>query len=420
MKNKWKIWLVLTLLFAFLVNMAACGKANTDDLTKNIEKNDVTGKSADERFLDSQYTFAAELFRRSAEESRCENTLISPLSVMAALAMTANGANGETRTQMEKVLGGTLSIEELNEYLYHYIQKLPSSEDYKLHLANAIWARKNSLEVKKEFLQTTADYYGAAFYEAPFDQMTLREINDWVSENTDGMIDSILSELPDDLMMVLINALCFDAAWAKAYPESAVRDATFNALSGKEQTVKMMYSSEDYYLSDKNTTGFIKNYADGKYQFVALLPEENEDFEEYVASLTGEKLKALLASKEKWPVTAALPKFEYEYELSLANILQGMGITKAFIGGKADLSGIGVPKAGELFIGDVLHKTFISVGEERTKAAAVTVIETLTTSAELNPKQPKTVILDRPFVYIIIETETNLPIFLGTVTEITP
>ncbi len=418
MKTKIKIITALLLLIALTVNVVSCGAVGASDLMDGIKAREIPEKSADEIFTSTQFAFAAALFRRAAEESGCENTLISPLSVISALAMTANGAKGETLAQMEKVLGGGLTLAELNEYLHSYVENLPSGEDYKLHLANSIWAKKNHLTIRPDFLQTNADYYGADLFEAPFDTSTVKDINDWVSKNTDDMIKNIVDEIHDDNVMFLINALCFDAAWETPYSESAVRDYDFRTLSGSYQTVKMMYSSEDIYLSDENTEGFIKSYKDGKYSFVALLPDQKEDFSEYVSSLTGEKLQTLLENKQYHTVYAGLPKFEYEYELSMNKILQDMGITDAFDGGKADLSGIGDASIGNLFIGNVKHKTFISVGEKRTKAAAVTSVIVCTLSAEITGERPKTVILDRPFVYMIIENETALPIFIGTVTEI--
>lgn len=409
-----KICVSIILAMTILLQLISCGTASAGDLMDGVRANPVAERGADDAFTGSQMAFASEIFRRSAQTTGGENTLVSPLSVMIALAMAANGADGNTRDQMETVLGDTLSLEELNEYLHTFVEKLPSGEDYKLHLANSIWARKGDFAVKKPFLQTNADYYRADLFEAPFDSTTLAQINAWVNEHTDGMIPSVLNEIPHDAMLYLINAVCFDAAWDDTYPEWAVREHDFTDIHGKTSKVEMMFSGENLYLSDKNTTGFLKNYVDGKYQFVALLPDEDVGFDEYLASLTGEKLTALLSSAMYHPVDAGLPKFEYAFEIRLSVILSEMGIKEAFTA-NADFSRI---SEMPLCISDVLHKTFISVSEERTRAAAVTVVETVTTSAVVNPKTPKEVILDRPFVYMIIDSATNLPIFIGTVTSI--
>ena len=388
---------------ALCLSLASCGSIKKD---KNFKE-----READETFLSAQMDFASSLFRHVADEEDGENLLISPLSVMIALAMAANGADGETLSEMEKALGD-IPVETLNEYLSHYIKNLPSGDDYKLHTANSIWTKKGEISVKKGFLEKNEIYYDAAVYERSFDNDTAREVNAWVSEHTDGMIDHLINEIDPDLLLILINAVCFDAAWAMPYAESDVRDLDFTNGDGSVVSVDMMYSRETRYLSDKNTTGFIKDYADGKYQFVALLPDEGVAIEDYISSLTAKKIENLLASEKTCEVRAGLPKFEYDFEISLPEILMDMGMEDVFSASRADFSGI---CETPVFIGDVLHKAFISVKEDRTKAAAVTGIFTYGTSAQTNPTPPKEVILDRPFVYMIVDSETKLPIFIGTV-----
>ena len=390
---------------ALCLSLASCGNVKKDENSVNRE--------ADEAFLSAQMDFAASLFHLVAEEDG-ENVLISPLSVMIALAMTANGAEEETLLQMEKALGG-IPVEALNEYLSHYLENLPSGEDDKLHVANAIWTKKDALSVKKSFLEKNDVYYDAAVYERPFDDDTVREVNEWVREHTDGMIDRLIDEIEPDLLMILANAVCFDAAWETPYAESDVQDRDFANADGSTVTVDMMYSRETRYLSDKNTTGFIKDYVDGNYQFVALLPDEGVDIEDYISALTAKKIENLLSSEKTDVVRAGLPKFEYDFDISLSEILMAMGMEDAFLPSQANFNGI---SETPVFIGNVIHKTFISVKEDRTKAAAVTGVLTYGTSVQTKPIKPKEVILDRPFVYMIVDGETKLPIFIGAVTSI--
>ena len=355
--------------------------------------------------------FAVRLFKSSNTDG--ENILISPLSVICALAMTANGAQGETLEQMEEVFG--LSVPELNEYLSAYMKNLPSGEKYKLSLANSIWFKdEESFAPEKDFLQTNADYYDAAVYKAPFDDSTRDEINEWVEENTDGMIEDILDKIPADAIMYLINALAFDAEWADIYNENEVREGEFTTESGEEQSVELMYNEEGRYLDDGSATGFIKPYADGKYAFAALLPNEGISVGEYLESLSGEGLMDTLNNAGARTVNTAIPKFESEYSAELNDVLISMGMTDAFDPSRADLSGIS--KATELFISRVIHKTYINVDEKGTQAGAATVVEVGKTSA--GPTDPKSVILDRPFVYMLIDCETNLPFFIGTLMSV--
>ena len=164
MKNIVKIFSSFALITAVVLHICACGAGKCGgDLSGDITKNPVTGKDADEVFLTSQWDFAAEIFRQSAAE-KGENALVSPLSVMIALAMTANGAEGETKKQMESVLGGTPYIEQLNEYLHTYVENLPTSEKAYFSMANSIWVDEPEISVREEFLQTNADYYDADNY----------------------------------------------------------------------------------------------------------------------------------------------------------------------------------------------------------------------------------------------------------------
>lgn len=352
--------------------------------------------------------FAITLFQNTAEDG--ENTLISPLSVMSALAMTANGAEGETLTQMENATG--MQISELNSYLRNYMD----AQTDQLKLANSIWFNNDSrLSVEQSFLETNAGFFRADLYEAPMNDETLKAINDWVNTKTDGTIPEILDAIPEDAMMYLVNALAFEAEWPEVYLETSVREATFTKEDGSSQTVELMHSTESKYIEDEFATGFIKPYKDGKYAFVALLPKEGVSVADYVASLSGATLQEMLSNPVDTTVYAAIPKFEAEYDVDMADVLKAMGMTDAFSVDNADFSRMGSCESGNLYISRVLHKTFITVAERGTTAGAATVVEMLAGSAFI--PEPKQVTLDRPFVYMLIDCEENLPFFIGTLMD---
>ena len=414
---------VLTLLSILLVcsivlNLTGCAtKVQAADLMEGVKANTVPGKAADDAFAQSQMRLAVDLFQSSVLESKDENVLISPLSIQLALAMTANGADGNTKAEMEALLGGEISLEDLNEYLYSYVNNLPSAEKYKLQIANSIWFRDDEgrLQVEKGFLQKNADYYGAQAYKAVFDDQTLKDINNWVKDHTDGMIDSILDQIDEDAVMYLINALVFDAEWQHVYDKSDVYKGKFTNIGGTEKQVDMMHSEETVYLQDENAIGFMKPYSGSKYNFAVLLPNEGADIYEYIAGLTGESLMETLSTPQLGMVMATLPKFSYEYELTMNDVLKELGMPSAFSGDTADFSKMAHSSRGNIYIGDVLHKTFISVDELGTKAGAVTKVQMNDESA---PMSEWVVTLNRPFVYMIIDNETNLPVFIGTVMDV--
>ena len=401
--------------------------ANTDDDEPPVVYEEIKAENLMEGIAPSQVNapddlseqnkavtdFALRLFRES--ETSGENTLISPLSVLCALAMTANGAKEETLSQMEAVLG--MSVEELNLYLYSYVKNLPQGEKYKLSLANSIWFTDDErFTVNRDFLQTNADYYGADIYKAPFNDQTLKDINNWVKQNTDNMIPGVLDEIPQDAIMYLINALAFDSEWGTKYEENQVRDGEFTKEDGTKQSAEFMYGSEESYLEDEYATGFIKKYYSGKYAFVALLPKEGTSVSEYMATLDGESLNALLANSQYADVRTSLPKFETEYAVEMAEVLESMGMTEAFDPSSADFDGLGSSDTGNIYLSRVIHKTFISVAEKGTKAGAVTALVATPESAP--PEEKKEVYLDRPFVYMLIDCENNIPFFIGTLMDV--
>ena len=179
-----------------------------------------------------------------------------------------------------------------------------------------------------------------------------------------------------------------------------------------------MNSEEPLYIEDEDTTGFIKYYKEN-YAFVALLPREGMSMEEYVNGLTGEKLVGLIeTARSDVEVHAAIPKFSSEYTVELSEVLPGMGMTDAFDGDRADFTGIGTVDDGNLYISMVLHKTYIQVDELGTKAGAATAVAVAETAA-LVEEEIKDVILDRPFVYAVIDTTDSHPVFLGVTESVT-
>ena len=406
----------LLLSFALLFSLTACSKVSADDLMKDVPAKAVDVLPDMDAGAAAATDFGVRLFQTSMEEGK--NTLISPLSVLYALAMTANGADGETLAQMQQVLG--MDSDDLNCYMLAYMDLLPEAEEYKMSLANSIWFKDDpNFSVNESFLQTNADYYGSSIYKAAFDEGTRNDINNWVKEHTDEMIPEILDEIPDEAIMYLVNALAFESQWDDVYDEFQVRDGIFTKEDGTKQDVEMMHADEYKYLSDDLATGFIKYYEGRKYAFAALLPNEGITVQQYVDSLTGSHLQKMLADPEEIQVFTCIPKFESEYDIEMSEVLQEMGMTDAFDWRIADFSKLGTYNVDgmNICINRVLHKTFISVAEQGTKAGAATAVEMVAEGAA-EIQEYREVILDRPFVYILIDCETNLPFFIGTMMDV--
>lgn len=412
MKGKQFLAALLAAVSVFTVSGCAAGAASVRDLTKgakNAQTQTLYDTSAVQDTAAALTGFGAKLLQNEMQE---ENPLVSPLSVASALSMTANGAVGETKTQMEQTLGADTGS--LNACFS--VLQASLGNDKQLKAANSIWMKDtDTLHVEDAFLQQNADSYAAELYSAPFDDSTKTAINDWVSKQTDKMIPEILDELSEDAVMYLVSALAFDAKWERPFKSYEVWEGTFTARGGQEQTGDFLHGAVGQYLSDEHAEGFLKAYAGGKYAFAVLLPDEATSIENYVNQLTGERLHAILASPIDESVEIALPKFKAEFSAELSENLKALGMTDAFDGVNADFTALGTSDEGNIYISRVLHKTFIQVDEEGTKAGAATAVEAAAEGAAL---YPHSVILNRPFVYMIVDLETGLPIFLGALTAL--
>lgn len=378
------------------------------NLTENISKNDSGSKAADKEFKAAAASFSADLFKYNYSNGK--TTLVSPLSVLTALALVQNGAEGETLAQLEQALGG-LDCDTLNAYMRAYCDFLTESDELKI--ANSVWT-DSSVEAKQAFLQKAVDSYSAQLFSAPLsDPKTVESINSWVKKNTDGMIPKIIEKADRYAVMMLVNAIAFDAKWETPYKRSDIEKLEFTSYSGSKKKTDFMCSTENVYLKDGGTVGFMKPYKNGRFAFAALLPDENTGIDDYVASLSGDKLMKIFSSAKRGnEVNVKMPKFRAEYSAQLIDTLKKMGVKDAFDSKTADFSSL--IENRDAYIATVVHKTFIEVDENGTRAAASTLVGADTMSL----MEPYSVFLNRPFVYMIVDTETNLPLFIGVQTEI--
>lgn len=419
-KKMLAVFMSVLSLAACILPFSACGKivGNASDkgaksgavrnLTENISKNDSDSKAADNEFKTAAASFSADLFKYNYSNGK--TTLVSPLSVLTALALVQNGAEGETLVQLERALGG-LDRDTLNAYMRAYCDFLSTGDELKI--ANSVWT-DSSVEAKQAFLQKAVDSYSAQIFSAPLSsKKTVSSINSWVKKNTDDMIPKIIESADRDAVMMLINAIAFDAKWETPYKRSDIEKLEFTSYSGSKKKTEFMCSTENVYLKDGGAVGFMKPYKNGRFAFAALLPNEDVNIDDYIASLSGEKLMKIFSSaKKNEEVDVKMPKFKAEYSTQLIDTLKKMGVKDAFDSKTADFSSL--IENRDAYIATVVHKTFIEVDEKGTRAAASTLVGADTMSL----MEPYSVCLNRPFVYMIVDTETNLPLFIGVQTEI--
>ena len=347
------------------------------------------------------------------------NALISAESIMLALGLTANGSAGETLAQFEKLLGGGTSLADLNKDFSALLETAKSARGIDFSIANSVWSNSDMIKMKQDFMDMSRSVFAAESFNAPFDSDTVSKVNDWVSENTHRMIPRIIDRLTPTDVAVLVNCIAFEADWAEQYEDIQVNEnGIFTNSRGEEETVPMMSSSEDIYLSGEGAKGFIKRYKDNRFGFAAILPDEGVSAAEYIGTLTGEKLEAMLKGRSFDTVIVRMPEFKFDWGSSIASDLKKLGLTDAF-GMSADFSKMAEHDLdGVMRIDDVIHKTHIENDRNGTKAAAATAVVMKCDGAIMEPEDVKEVFLDRPFVFAIVDMEHNIPVFLGAVNTV--
>ena len=391
-------------------------------LTQEPIANALTGQTA----TDALFGFTSRLLQGTYPTIHQTNVLVSPRSALFALALAGAGAAGDTLSQLGTATG--MDIDSLATYLGACVRRISGEDLYDtqqkgdalaLKCANSIWLRSSDdLSVSEDYLAACKDSFDAQAFSAPFDPTTAEDINSWVSSKTDGMIDQLVDRIAADDQLFLINALAFDDVWQEPYEESDVQGDTFATEKGDEQSVRMMHSHETAYLENSLAEGFLKPYKNYNFAFVALLPKQGVQLADLVASLDGTSLLDMITNPvPNIEVSAGLPKFSLDYQTTLNDQLVAMGVRDAFDPNLANFSRMATLKDGNLAISAVLQKTFIDVNEAGTKAAAVTAIGEAGSTATPDEPEVREVILDRPFVYFIIDNMTLTPLFAGVLTH---
>ena len=365
---------------------------------------------------------AFDLYRAlRGEGSAEENLFTSPYSISFALAMTYAGARGNTAQQMADVLHFDLSQEQLHPALNALDLLLASrgqgseEESFKLNLVNAIWGQ-TGYKFLPDFLDLLAENYGAGlrlldFGRAPGDSRTT--INDWVSEETESKIEELLPQdaINSDTVLVLTNAISFNAKWKSPFDPGATGEGAFHLLDGTEVTVPMMRQMARFRYAEGDGVQAIElPYAGDELAMVVLLPEEGT-FESFAGTLDAGAVASLLQRLQVEHMQLNMPKFTFESEFQLKDVLSAMGAPDPFTGA-ADFSGMDGSQT--LFIGDVYHKAFVTVDEAGTEAAAATAVTMQRSMAATQ------VTIDRPFVFLIRDIQTGALLFLGQVVDPSP
>ena len=404
-----KVTLFICLLLITAMILAGC--SSSINLMDGIGPNNgvPVSETMDEKINQAILNFAWDMFRESSSNEG--NLMISPPSVYFALAMAANGADGETKTEMMKALDAeNIPMDDLNEGLNYWMNSITKNRTAKFSIANSIWY-KEGFKPSKDFLQANADYYSADIHSLDFSKKSApNTINDWVKNATNSKIDKIVEKINDDLVMYMINAIYFKGDWKYEFPANKTHKSTFNSPSGEIETDFMNKIGDMDYLEFNGATGVILPYLDERFAFVGLLPKEGDTPRDLMNNLTAMDLLNLIKNKDVKNIELSIPKFESSYEDSLLDELSAMGMKLPFDPNNADFSMMNESHAKDLSISEVKHKTYIKVDEKGTEAAAVTSIGVGATSM---PIELPRLTFDRPFIYGIVDVTTGIPLFIG-------
>ena len=348
----------------------------------------------------------------------------SPLSLQLALAMTANGAEGETLQEMLDVLGyGREGMAALNEYARILIEQLPAVDlDVKLKMADALLAT-DRYPLNDGFRETLRTYYYAPAVSMSFDdpQRVLDQVNEWARRNTEGLIDPMLKEISPNAAAFLMNALYFKAKWQGSssdpmFKTYATYEDKFFCAGGAAKNIPFMNASHYLpYAEGKDYQLVAIPYASGKFFMYILLPKAKDGLDALVASLPAASWNDLVSGmKDKVEVSLHLPKFEVSGDFLLNDALMEMGMRRAFDDKAAEFDRMFDGPTPGFYISRVLQKAKITVAEWGTEAAAVTVVEMDEKSSM--PEERVVFSADHPFVFIIGEQESGTILFEGVYT----
>lgn len=350
----------------------------------------------------SQTGFALSFFRNvNAVAGPDENIVVSPYSAGMLLSMLEAGAEGETRVELDNALNGASFGKEDNE----------SDGDVVVESTNSVWI-SDDFSVRNRYVSLLENHYDAFITTQNFsDPATVQAINNWCSEHTSGKITKIIDRIGPDMVMILVNALYFNAPWASAFDEDAAAEGIFHGRNG-DASVPMMSRRAMYNYAEYQGARMIEvPYEGGRYAMYLVLPPSGMPLDAILPYIGEDQYKAAMSLLKPMEVSLRMPKFKQETSLTLNQTLEKMGVRTAFTSA-ADFKGISV--MGPLKLDVVKQKCYIDVSEKGTEAAAVTSGQIRMTS--LRPVVAMNV--DRPFLFIIADVEDKDILFAGKIVNL--
>lgn len=406
-------WGLLFLILILLIPLTGC------NFFKSAESLAAPAEELDTRLVKANNILGFNIFHKLQTTDDADNIFISPSSILTALAMTYNGAEGETRSAMEAALQlEGMSRTDVNEAFADLLTILQNPDpDVELAVANSLWSREG-IEFNKDFIERSREYFKAEIESLDFDHPGSADIiNSWVKEQTRNTIEKIVEPpINPDTILFLINAIYFKGEWSEQFDPEQTREIPFTLPDGSitEHPVMMQKNDYRYLESDLFQAVSLPYGQNERISMYIFLPAEDVGLDGLYKELDAETWTVWTGSFTSREGEVGLPRFKFEYETSLNETLKVLGMENAFDENIADFSGMH-PIPPRLYISEVKHKSFIDVNEEGTEAAAVTSVEVEVTSAP--ETEPFRIIVDRPFFFAIADSMTGSILFMGSVTD---
>lgn len=359
-------------------------------------------------FLAGTTEFSLELFKELGAE---QNAVFSPVPVYLSLALISNGAEDPANQEILDALQLTdQTAEEFNRYYHELANRIETeSEGTTVNLSNSIWYDQE-FQANPTFLQLNKTYYNTDTYKLDFrNQQAPIEMNNWVSNATEGKIEKMVEDIGADTVMYLFSTIYFNGKWEVPFEAEDTYASEFSVDGEILEVDKMTGRFEIEYMMTDTEEGIILPYDDGQYSFLALMPNREMNVREYLGTLNQAKLLELYQAVNKDEIDLLLPKFEVSFENTLTETLPKLGIQTMFNPEINSLSKMG-EATGNLYVSEMLQKTFIEVNELGTEAASA-----VSTSIDMTsmPEPKPTIDFNRPFIYSVVDNNTGLPVFLG-------
>ncbi len=405
----------LFLSIMILIGLSACTPNNIIEEPLPTEPIKLNISLSSQKIVGSSSNFGIDLVNKVAEfETQKENWMISPLSITLALAMTYNGADGDTKKAMEETMRlKGLDINEINSSFKDLISKLLRVDKrVEIDIANSIWY-KNGFSIIPDFIKVNRDFYGAEVKGLDFSNQASKDIiNNWVAEHTNNKIPTIIDKIDPNTMMFLINAVYFKGLWKHRFNPDNNIYKPFYYKNGYDRRLEMMKRKEEFKTFTKDDIVMLEMpYGQGNWVIDLVMTTDKTSIDDVMQKLTTDQWNMLVGGLRTSDVTVVLPPFKFKYDLQLAKCLTELGMGVAFDIKNANFSKINNNR--KLAISEVKHKTFIELNEKGTEAAAVTSVGLAVTS--VGPSHENKIIFDKPFMFAIREISTNTIAFIGKV-----